>query len=224
MTFGDDVDLSAGSFLSDGGAITLNAQDIASPMRRARRCRRQRQVRGRSLSTPTRSTSAPGARPSNGFGSVTMNATGGIVGQGNRHVRFWGAADHAQCADQSRRYEFADEPHDHRHAEPQRQSGHQRWPSARSAAPSPSSPGRSTTTGATIEAPRLQCQPRSTSGNLTLASGSLVSSQGVAKLFFDITEFCARRQYHADGGHGIDQCRKWLNAELRWRARRRRGG
>ncbi len=43
--------------------------------------------------------------------------------------------------------------------------------------------------GATISAPAGNVSLEATTGDLTLASGSLVSSQGVAKLFFDVTEF-----------------------------------
>ncbi len=119
VTFGDDVDLSAGSFSSDGGAVTLNAQDIAFTNETGAPVPAATAGSGTLIVNADEIDFGTGSKTVNGFGSVTMSATGGIVGQGTGTFRFWGAAGYAQCAHLSRRYEFADEPHHDRHAQPQ---------------------------------------------------------------------------------------------------------
>ncbi len=75
--------------------------------------------------------------------------------------------------------------------------------------------------GAVIEAPAGNVSLEAKTGDLDIASGSLVSSAGVAKQFFDVTEYCAGRKHHADGGCGHHQCAVRRDARLLRRARRR---
>ncbi len=92
VNFANSVDLSAGAFTSDGGTVVLNAPQIAFT---------------NDLGAPV-STSVTGAgsltvnageidfgagnKTVSGFGSVVANASSGIVGQGDRHVRLRRAA------------------------------------------------------------------------------------------------------------------------------------
>ncbi|MDS0863062.1 hypothetical protein NUV25_35760, partial [Burkholderia pseudomultivorans] len=80
-TFGNSVDLSAGTFTSDGGHVTLNAPQIAFT-----------NEMGATPGTVTAGTGTltvnakeidfgAGTKTLSGFGTASMTATGGIVGQ-----------------------------------------------------------------------------------------------------------------------------------------------
>ncbi|MEI9915411.1 MAG: filamentous hemagglutinin family protein [Methylovirgula sp.] len=58
--------------------------------------------------------------------------------------------------------------------------------------------------GATLSAPagNVSLEATATNGDLNIASGSLVSSQGVAKLFFDVTEFAPAGNITLTADHG----------------------
>ncbi len=188
VTFGDDVDLSAGSFSSDGGAITLNAQDIAftnemgAPVPAATAGSGSLSVNANEIDFGT------GSKTVNGFGSVTMSATGGIVGQGTGTFDFGALPITLNApiylADTSSQTSLTTTGTLNLNAN-----------QGTALALSPVGgaiafiAGSLNDNGATIEAPAGNVSLEATSGDLTIASGSLVSSQGVAKLFFDVTEF-----------------------------------
>ncbi|MFM0290104.1 filamentous haemagglutinin family protein [Paraburkholderia megapolitana] len=187
-TFGNSVDLSAGTFASDGGATVLNAQQIA-------------------FTNETGATSAPAAsgggtltvnakeidfgagnKDVSGFGAVTMNATGGIVGQNTGTFDF-GALPVTLNAplylgDTSSGSTVTT-------------TGLLSLNSAAGTALTRTAVGGAwnfiggaiSDNGATIDAPAGNISMEATTGNLTIGSGSRVSSAGVSKQFFDTTQY-----------------------------------
>jgi filamentous hemagglutinin family protein len=188
VTFGNNVDLSAGSFSSDGGAVTINAPDVAFTNEMGA------PVPTSVTGTGTLSVNAneidfgTGDKTVNGFDSATFNASGGIVGQGTGTFDF-GALPvtlnaPVYLADTSSNATL-------------KTSGTLNLNSASGTALTLTPVGGALSfiggtlndNGATIEAPSGNVSLEATSGDLTIGSGALVSSAGVSKQFFDVTLF-----------------------------------
>ncbi len=186
-TFGNSVVLSAGTFTGDGN-VTLNAKQIAftndmgAPEATA------------ALGNGTLTVNAPeidfgaGTKNASGFGSVTMNATSGIAGQGTGAFDF-GAATVALSAPVF----LADASS----ASTLKTSGALILNQGAGTALSRQAVGGALNfvggtvadNGARITAAAGNVSLESTSGDLTISGGSTISSAGVAKQFFDVTAF-----------------------------------
>jgi filamentous hemagglutinin family protein len=188
LTFGNAVDLSAGTFQGDGGSATINApqvtldNELGAPDATASTGTGSLTVNAGQISFGN------GSATVSGFGSVTMNASGGIVAQGNGtldlgavpvtlNAPVYLAATGSGSTIQT--------------------TGVLNLNSAAGTALTQVALGGAFTfiggtlndNGATIEAPAGNVSMEATSGDLTISSGSTVSSAGVALPFFDITEY-----------------------------------
>ncbi|MGK8779941.1 filamentous hemagglutinin family protein [Burkholderia cenocepacia] len=187
-TFGNSVDLSAGTFTSDGGHVTLNAPQIAFT-----------NEMGATPGTVTAGTGTltvnakeidfgAGTKTLSGFGTASMTATGGIVGQDTGTFDF-GALPvtlntPVYLADTSS-------------ASTVKTGGALTLNGATGTALTKTPVGGAfnfvggtlADNGATIMAPAGNVSLEATSGNLTIGSGSTVSSAGVSKQFFDVTQY-----------------------------------
>ncbi|WP_260858423.1 filamentous haemagglutinin family protein [Paraburkholderia sp. BCC1885] len=188
VTFGDDVDLSAGSFSSNGGAVTINAQEVAFTNETGATAPTATVGAGTLTVNASEIDFGTGQKTVNGFGSVSMNATGGIVGQGTGTFDF-GALPVTLNAP----VYLADTGS----SQTIQTTGTLNLNSV-SGKPLALSPlggaisligGTVNDNGATIEAPAGNVSLEATTGDLTIGNGSLVSSAGVALPFFDVTEF-----------------------------------
>jgi filamentous hemagglutinin family protein len=187
-SFGKNVDLSAGSFVSDGGAVSINAQEVAfsnevgAPVPEATGGSGTLTVNAGEIDF------GAGDRTINGFASATFNATGGVVGQGTGRFDF-GASPvtlnaPVYLADTSSQQTI-------------QTTGTLTLNSAAGTALALAPVGGAigfiggtlNDNGATIEAPAGNVSLEATTGDLNLAGGSLVSSAGVSKPAFDITIF-----------------------------------
>jgi filamentous hemagglutinin family protein len=188
-TFGNQVDLSAGSFSSDGGAVTITApqveftNEMGAPL-----------PDNTTTGTGTLTVNAgeidfgTGSKTLDGFSSVTFNATSGIVGQGTGIFDF-GALPVTLNAPVYLADTAADATI--------KTTGVLNLNATAGAALALQPLGGVLTfvggtlndNGATIEAPAGNVNLEATSGDLTIAPGSVVSSAGVALPFFDITEY-----------------------------------
>ncbi|WP_244136084.1 MULTISPECIES: filamentous haemagglutinin family protein [unclassified Burkholderia] len=187
-TFGNGVDLSAGTFTSDGGHVTLNAQQIAftnetgAPNGVAAQGNGTLTVNAKEIDFGT------GTKTLSGFGAAAMNATGGIVGQGTGTFDF-GTLPVTLGAP----VYFADTGS----ASTVKTAGTLTLNGASGTAPTKTPVGgvwrfiggTIADNGATIAAPAGNVSLEATSGNLTIGSGSTVSSAGVSKQFFDVTQY-----------------------------------
>jgi filamentous hemagglutinin family protein len=188
LTFGNMVELSAGTFLSDGGSATINApeitfsNDVGAPQTAASSGTGSLTVNANQINFGNGDASVTG------FGSVTMNATGGIVAQGNGTLDF-GALPVTLSAP----VYLADTGS----GSTLRTTGAL---TLNSAAGTPLDQvalggafsfigGTVNDNGATISAPAGNVSIEATSGDLTLGNGSTISSAGVALPFFDIIEY-----------------------------------
>nr|WP_157687278.1 filamentous haemagglutinin family protein [Burkholderia lata] len=187
-TFGNSVDLSAGAFTSDGGRVTLNAQQIAftnetgAPNGVAAPGNGTLTVNAKEIDLGT------GTKTLSGFGAVTMNATGGIVGQGTGTFDF-GALPVTLGAP----VYLADTGS----ASIVKTTGALTLNGASGTALTKTPVGGAwhfiggaiADNGAAIAAPAGNVSLEATSGNLTIGSGSTVSSAGMSKQFFDVTRY-----------------------------------
>jgi hypothetical protein len=186
VTFGNDVDLSAGSFSSDGGAVTINANEvtlsneIGAPVPTSTAGSGTLTVNANEIDFGT------GNKTVNGFDTATFNASGDIVGQGAGTIDF-GALPLTMNAP----VYVADTGSD----STIKTSGVLDL-NAAAGTPLALTPvggalsfagGTLNDNGATIEAPAGNVSLEATSGDLTIGSGSLVSAAGVSKQFFDVT-------------------------------------
>ncbi|WP_233834827.1 filamentous haemagglutinin family protein [Paraburkholderia sp. ZP32-5] len=188
VTFGSSVDLSAGTFVSDGGNVTLNAQQIAftneagAPQSTATTGSGTLTVNAKEIDFGT------GDKNVSGFGAATMNATGGIVGQNTGTFDF-GALPvtlnaPVYVADTGSNATV-------------KTSGLLTLNSAAGTALNDTPVGGAISfiggtlndNGATISAPAGNASLEATTGDLTIGAGSLVSAAGVSKQFFDVTEY-----------------------------------
>nr|WP_258187439.1 filamentous haemagglutinin family protein [Trinickia symbiotica] len=187
-TFGNSVDLSAGSFVSNGGNVALNAQQIAFT-----------NETGTPQGTPTTGSGTltvnakeidfgTGDKIVSGFGSVSMSATGGIVGQNTGTFNF-GALPVTLSAPVF----LADTGS----ASTVQTSGTLTLGSAAGTALTRTPMGGAWSliggtvndNGATVAAPAGNVSVEATTGNLTVGNGATINSAGVAKQFFDVTEY-----------------------------------
>ncbi|WGS45968.1 filamentous hemagglutinin family protein [Burkholderia sp. JSH-S8] len=187
-TFGNSVDLSAGTFTSDGGRVTLNAPQLAftnemgAPVGTAAPGGGALTVNAKEIDFGT------GAKTVSGFGAATLNATGGIVGQGTGTFDFGTLPVTLNApvylADTSS-------------ASTVKTTGALTLNAAPGTALAKTPVGGAWSfvggtivdNGATIAAPAGNVSLQATSGNLTIGSGATVSSVGVSKQFFDVTRY-----------------------------------
>nr|WP_175223333.1 filamentous haemagglutinin family protein [Burkholderia aenigmatica] len=187
-TFGKSVDLSAGTFTSDGGHVTLNGQQIAftnetgAPTSAGTTGSGTLTVNGKEIDF------GAGTKTLSGFSSVNMTASGGIVGQGTGTFDF-GALPVTLNAP----VYLADTSS----ASTVKTSGVLTLNGAAGTALTTTPVGGAwkfvgstlADNGATIAAPAGNVSLEATTGNLTIGSGSTVSSAGVSKQFFDVTQY-----------------------------------
>ncbi|WP_459711127.1 filamentous haemagglutinin family protein [Paraburkholderia sp. 2C] len=190
VTFGPNVDLSAASFASDGGAATLNARQIEFTNELGTAAPAITGGTGVLTVNANEIDFGTGDKVASGFGSASFNATGGIVGQNSGTFDF-GATPVTMSAP----VYMADTGSE----QTIKTTGALNL-NAASGTALPLAPvggalsfvgGMLTDNGATIEAPAGNISLEATSGDLTIGSGSLVSSAGVAKTFFDVTVLAA---------------------------------
>ncbi|GAB7537876.1 hypothetical protein BGC_40970 [Burkholderia sp. 3C] len=187
-TFGNRVDLSAGTFTSDGGHVTLDAPQIAftnesgAPNASA-------VAGGGTLNVNAQEIDfGAGTKNLSGFGSVDMTATGGIVGQGTGTFDF-GATPvtlHAPVylADTSSNATL-------------KTTGTLTLDAGAGTALSRNALGGALSliggtlldNGATVMAPAGNLSLEATSGDLTIGQGATVSTAGVSKTFFDVVAY-----------------------------------
>jgi len=188
LTFGNAVDLSAGTFQSDGGSVTINAPQVTLSNELGAPDQAGSSGSGSLTVNAGEINFGNGSATVSGFGSVAMNATGGIVAQGNGTLDFGAmpvtlsapvylAATGSESTIQT--------------------TGVLNLNSAAGTAFTQEALGGALSfiggtvndNGATINAPAGNVSMEATSGNLTVGSGSTVSAAGVALPFFDITEY-----------------------------------
>ncbi|NIE85185.1 MULTISPECIES: filamentous haemagglutinin family protein [unclassified Burkholderia] len=185
-SFGNSVDLSAGTFTSDGGKVTLNAPKIAFT-----------NESGAPNATPAAGSGTltvnageidfgTGTKALSGFASVDMTATAGIAGQGTGSFDF-GAVPVSLAA-------------------PVYLADTNSNATIKTTGALTLNPGAGTAlsrtevggaigfvggtlldNGANIAAPAGNASLEATSGNLTIGGGSTISAAGVSKSFFDVT-------------------------------------
>jgi filamentous hemagglutinin family protein len=188
VNFAKSVDLSAGAYTSDGGAVVLTAPQIAFTNELGATVPTAVAGSGSLTINATEIDFGAGNKTVSGFGSVVANASGGIVGQGTGTFDF-GALPvtlnaPVYIADTSSNATI-------------KTSGALTLNSNAGAALAISPVGGAINfiggavndDGATIAAPAGNASLEATSGDLTIASGALISSAGVSKQFFDITAY-----------------------------------
>ncbi|WP_081935627.1 filamentous haemagglutinin family protein [Burkholderia sp. 9120] len=187
-TFGNSVDLSAGTFASDGGNVVLNGQQIAftnetgAPTPAATAGSGTLTVNAKEIDFGT------GDKIVSGFGAATMNAQGGIVGQNTGTFDF-GALPVTLNAP----VYLADTSS----ASTVKTTGVLTLNNAAGTALTRTGVGGAwhliggtiADNGATIAAAAGNVGLEATSGDLTIGTGSTVSAAGAAKQFFDVTQY-----------------------------------
>jgi filamentous hemagglutinin family protein len=187
--FGNAVDLSAGVFSSNGGAVTISAPEIAF-------------TNDAGAAVPDNPASGAGTLTVNaneidfgagnktiaGFGSATFNASGGIVGQGT------GTFDFASLpVTMNAPVYLADTSSDATIKTTGVMNLNSMAGTALTLTPVGGAlsfiGGTINDNGATIEAPAGNVSLDATSGDLNIASDALISSAGVSKQFFDTVVF-----------------------------------
>lgn len=187
-TFGNGVDLSAGTFTSDGGHVTLNAQQVAFTNEMGAAPGTTTAGNGTLTINAKEIDLGTGTKAASGFGSAVMNATGGIVGQGTGTFDF-GALPVTLNAP----VYLADTSS----AATVKTTGALTLNGTSGTALKRDAVGGAWTfiggtvvdNGATISAPAGNVTLEATAGNLTIGGGSTVSAAGVSKQFFDVTRY-----------------------------------
>ncbi|WP_434115625.1 filamentous haemagglutinin family protein [Paraburkholderia caffeinilytica] len=186
-SFGNSVDLSAGTFTGNGGAVTLNAQQIAFTNETGAPAPVGTAGSGTLTVNAKEIDFGTGSKTASGFGAVTMNATGGIVGQGTGTFDF-GALPVTLSAPVF----LADTSS----ASTVKTTGALSLNNAAGTALTItpvggawSFIGGTINDNATLAAPAGNVSLEATTGNLTVGSGAKLSSAGVSKQFFDVTEY-----------------------------------
>ncbi|WP_437341006.1 filamentous haemagglutinin family protein [Burkholderia paludis] len=187
-TFGDSVDLSAGTFTSDGGHVVLNAQQIALTNELGATPGTTTAGNGTLTVNAKEIDFGTGTKAASGFGSATMNATGAIVGQGTGTFDFG-----ALPATLNAPVYLADTSS----AATVKTTGALTLNGASGTALKRDAVGGAWTfiggtvndNGATISAPAGNVTLEATTGNLTIGGGSTVSAAGVSKQFFDVMRY-----------------------------------
>ncbi|MEW6438757.1 MAG: filamentous hemagglutinin family protein [Pseudomonadota bacterium] len=188
LAFGQNVELSAGSFVGNGGTVTISAPTIAFT-----------NDLGATEGTATAGAASlnvnaneidlgQGSKALAGFGAVAFNANGGIVGQNTGAFDMGFAnvtlAAPVYLADTSSQTSLTT-------TGALALNGNQGTALARNPVGGAISftGGTLAVNGAAIEAPAGNVTLEAKTGDLSIANGSLVSSQGVAKRFFDVVEY-----------------------------------
>ncbi|POM17946.1 hypothetical protein CSX04_06248 [Burkholderia cepacia] len=187
-TFGKRVDLSAGTFTSDGGRVTLNGQQIAFTNETGAANGTVTPGSGVLTVNAKEIDFGAGTKTLSGFSSANLTATGGIVGQGTGTFDF-GALPVTLTAP----VYLADTSS----ASTVKTTGALTLNSAAGTALTNAPVGGAwkfvggtlADNGATIAAPAGNVSLEATTGNLTIGGGSTVSSAGVSKQFFDVTQY-----------------------------------
>ncbi|RQS37234.1 filamentous hemagglutinin N-terminal domain-containing protein [Burkholderia sp. Bp8992] len=187
-TFGNSVDLSAGRFTSDGGHVTLNAQQVAFTNEMGAAPGTTTAGNGTLTVNAKEIDFGTGTKAASGFGSAVMNATAGIVGQGTGTFDF-GALPVTLNAP----VYLADTSS----AATVKTTGALTLNGASGKALKRDAVGGAwaftggtvVDNGATISAPAGNVTLEATTGNLTIGGGSTVSAAGVSKQFFDVTRY-----------------------------------
>ncbi len=187
-TFGKSVDLSAGTFTSDGGHVTLNGQQIAFTNETGAANGAVTPGSGTLTVNAKEIDFGTGTKTLSGFSSANLTATGGIVGQGTGTFDF-GALPVTLNAP----VYLADTSS----ASTVKTTGALALNGAAGTALSNTPVGGAwkfiggtlADNGATIAAPAGNVGLEATTGNLTIGGGSTVSSAGVSKQFFDVTQY-----------------------------------
>ncbi|WP_396332882.1 filamentous haemagglutinin family protein [Burkholderia anthina] len=200
-TFGNSVDLSAGTFTSDGGHVTLNAPQIAFTNEAGAPNATSTSGNGTLTVNAKEIDFGTGTKTLSGFGSASLTATGGIVGQGTGTFDFGALpvtlAAPVYLADTSS-------------ASTVTTSGTLTLNGTTGTALTKTPVGGAWSfiggtladNGATIIAPAGNVSLEATSGNLTIGSGSTVSSAGVSKQFFDVTQYAPAGSIALTADHG----------------------
>ncbi|WP_244108343.1 filamentous haemagglutinin family protein [Burkholderia anthina] len=200
-TFGNSVDLSAGTFTSDGGHVTLNGPQIAFTNETGAPSGTVTPGSGTLTVNAKEIDFGTGTKALSGFGSASMTATGGIVGQGTGTFDFGALpvtlAAPVYLADTSS-------------AATVKTTGALTLNGAPGTALTKTPVGGAfnfvggtlADNGATIMAPAGNVSLEATSGNLTIGSGSTVSSAGVSKQFFDVTQYAPAGSITLTADHG----------------------
>ncbi|SIO09655.1 filamentous haemagglutinin family protein [Paraburkholderia phenazinium] len=187
-TFGKDVDLSAGSFSSNGGAVTINAQEVAFTNEVGATVPTATMGSGTLTVNAGEIDFGTGDKTTAGFGSATFNATGGIVGQGNGSFGFG-----AQPVTLNAPIYLADTGSSSTLTTTGTLNLNSGGGTALTLQPLGGAfsfiGGTVNVNGATIDAPAGNVSMEATSGNLNVNSGSTISSAGFSFPFFDITEY-----------------------------------
>ncbi|MEW6438573.1 MAG: filamentous hemagglutinin family protein [Pseudomonadota bacterium] len=188
LAFGQNVELSAGSFVSNDGNVTISAptvaftNDLGATAGTAATGSASLDVSAHEIDL------GQGSKALSGFGTVAFTATGGIVGQNSGSFDMGSAnvalAAPIYLADTSSQTSLTT-------------TGVLNLNSNQGTALALNPVGGALSfvagtlndNGAAIEAPAGNVSLEAKTGDLTIASGSLVSSQGVAKRFFDVTEY-----------------------------------
>ncbi|AOK19328.1 filamentous hemagglutinin [Burkholderia cepacia] len=187
-TFGKRVDLSAGTFTSDGGRVTLNGQQVAFTNETGAIGSAAVPGGGTLTVNAKEIDFGTGSKNVSGFGSATLNATGGIVGQGTGTFDFGSLPVTLNAP-----VYFADTSS----ASTVKTTGALTLNGASGTALTRNAVGGAwkfvggavTDNGAAIAAPAGNVSLEATTGNLTIGGGSTVSSAGVSKQFFDVTQY-----------------------------------
>ncbi|WP_260464022.1 filamentous haemagglutinin family protein [Burkholderia sp. Bp8963] len=187
-TFGNSVNLSAGTFTSDGGHVALNAPQIAFTNETGAPNGTATPGNGTLTVNAKEIDFGAGTKTVSGFGSVSMAATGGIVGQNTGTFDF-GVLPVTLNAP----VYLADTSS----ASTVKTSGALMLNGAAGTALKKTLVGGAFSfiggtvndNGATLAAPAGNVSLEATSGNLTIGSGATVSSAGVSKEFFDVTQY-----------------------------------
>ncbi|VWB14867.1 filamentous hemagglutinin outer membrane protein [Burkholderia lata] len=187
-TFGKSVDLSAGTFTSDGGRVTLNGQQIAFTNETGASNATATPGNGTLTVNAKEIDFGTGTKTLSGFSSASLTATGGIVGQGTGTFDF-GALPVTLNAP----VYLADTSS----ASTVKTTGALALNGAAGTALTKTPVGGAwkfiggtlADNGATIAAPAGNVSLEATTGNLTIGGGSTVSAAGVSKQFFDVTQY-----------------------------------
>jgi filamentous hemagglutinin family protein len=188
VTFGNDVDLSAGTYSSNGGSVTINAPRVAFTNETGATASAIVAGPGTLTVNADEIDFGTGDKTISGLSSATFNASGGIVGQGTGTFDF-GALPVTLNAP----VYLADTSSD---ATIKTTGVLNLNAVAGTALPLVPVGGALTfvggtlnDNGATIDAPAGNIGLEATNGDLTIGDGSIISSAGLSKQFFDVTLF-----------------------------------
>lgn len=203
LSFGQNVDLSAGRFVGDG-KVTIAAptiaftNDLGAPTTGAAAASNT----GSLTVSAAQIDLGAGAKALSGFGAVAMTATGGIVGQGSGALDL-GAANATLTAP----IFVADTGSATHLITTGALALNGRSGTALNLTPVGGAlsvtGGSIAVNGADLSAPAGNLSLEATSGDLVIASGSTLSSAGVAKAFYDTTQYAPAGYIHLTADTGL---------------------